>query len=171
MWFDEWKDIWRILAVGSSAYLALVFMLRLSGKRTLSKMNAFDLVVTVAFGSTLATVLLSSDVTLAEGVTAFALLVFLQAVITWLSVRSARFQSLIKATPTLLAYKGEAIPRALRDERVTLEELQAALRESGLASIQDVHAIVLETDGSISVVRAPGNSSEWSLRSVRRSDK
>lgn len=64
--------------MGVLAYVALVVLLRVSGKRTLSKMNAFDLVVTVALGSTLATVLMAKDVALAEGVFAFALLIGLQ---------------------------------------------------------------------------------------------
>ncbi len=65
--FDGWVGIFRVAAAGTVAYLTLVLLLRISGKRTLSKMNAFDLVVTVALGSTLATVLLSSSVALAEG--------------------------------------------------------------------------------------------------------
>ena len=76
----------RTLVVGSLAYGALVLLLRLAGKRTLSKWNAFDLVVTVAFGSTLATVLLSKDTTLVQGVLAFGVLVGLQWSLTWLSV-------------------------------------------------------------------------------------
>jgi uncharacterized membrane protein YcaP (DUF421 family) len=48
MWFDSWADLARILAVGAGAYGGLVLVLRLSGKRTLAKLNAFDLVVTVA---------------------------------------------------------------------------------------------------------------------------
>lgn len=66
MFFDTWAGLGRTLMVGVLAYAALVSLLRISGKRTLSKMNTFDLVVTVALGSTLATVLLSKDVALAE---------------------------------------------------------------------------------------------------------
>ena len=76
-----------MLIVGTLAYAALILLLRASGNRTLSKMNAFDFVVTVALGSTLATMLLSADVALAEGVVALALLIGLQFVITWLSAR------------------------------------------------------------------------------------
>jgi len=78
MFFDSWHDLGRVALVGMCAYVALVLMLRLSGNRTLSKLNAFDFVVTVALGSTLATVLLSKDVSLAEGVLAFAVLIGLQ---------------------------------------------------------------------------------------------
>ena len=90
------------MVVGVLAYVALVFLLRISGKRTLSKMNAFDFVVTVALGSTLATILLSKDVPLAEGVLAFALLIALQYVIAWFSVRSRTVSRFVKAEPTLL---------------------------------------------------------------------
>lgn len=87
MFFDSWQGLGRVVVVGILAYAALVFFLRVSGKRTLTKMNAFDLVVTVALGSTLATVLLSKDVALAEGLIAFAVLIALQFAVTWLSVR------------------------------------------------------------------------------------
>src|SRR4051794_21415099 len=97
MFFSGWPDLWRVIAVGVMAYFSLVALLRISGKRTLSKMSAFDLVVTVALGSTLATVLISKDVTLAEGVTALALLIALQFIISWLAVRSKRVEGLVKA--------------------------------------------------------------------------
>ena len=81
MWFDTWSDVWRTVAVGTAAYVTLVVVLRTSGKRTLAKLNAFDLVVTVAFGSTLATILLTKDVSWAEGTTAFATLAALLSVV------------------------------------------------------------------------------------------
>ena len=84
----------------------VLLLLRVSGKRTLTKINAFDLVVTVALGSTLATVLLTKSVALAEGLTAFVLLIFLQFVLTWLFVRSQAASRLVKSEPTLLVYQG-----------------------------------------------------------------
>ena len=123
MLFDSWAGLGRVLLVGTLAYAALVVLLRISGKRTLTKLNAFDLVVTVALGSTLATVLLSKSVALAEGVLALALLVFLQYAIAWLSVRSPRFQSIVKAEPRLLAARGRFLEGALRAQRITREEI------------------------------------------------
>jgi uncharacterized membrane protein YcaP (DUF421 family) len=67
VFFSGWDSLLRTLVVGVLAYVALVVFLRISGKRTLSKMNAFDLIVTVALGSTLATVTLSKEVALADG--------------------------------------------------------------------------------------------------------
>ena len=152
IFFDSWQGLLRVLIVGIAAYAALIVMLRGSGKRTLSKMNAFDLIVTVALGSTLATVLLSNSVPLLEGVLALALLVYLQYAITWLSVRSERFQNLIKAEPTLLVHEGRYLDTALRQQRVTREEIGAALRQSGKTDIAAVTSVVLETDGSMTVI-------------------
>lgn len=152
IFFDSWQGLLRVLIVGIAAYAALIVMLRSSGKRTLSKMNAFDLIVTVALGSTLATVLLSNSMPLLEGVLALALLVYLQYTITWLSVRSERFQNLIKAEPTLLVHEGRYLDTALRQQRVTREEIGAALRQSGKTDIAAVTSVVLETDGSMTVI-------------------
>lgn len=152
MLFDSWAGLFRVLVVGVAAYAALIFMLRASGKRTLSKMNAFDLIVTVALGSTLATVLLSATVPLAEGLLGLALLVYLQYAITWLSVRSARFRDLIKGEPSLLVHDGQYLDGALRRQRVTREEVGAALRESGRQDLEGVASVVLETDGSMTVI-------------------
>lgn len=152
MFFDSWAGLGRVLLVGVLAYVGLVGLLRVSGKRTLAKMNAFDLVVTVALGSTLATILLSSDVALAEGLLAFALLIALQFIIAWLTVRSQMISGLIKAEPTLLLYRGEFMREAMRRERVVEGELRAAVRGQGLLSLDEAEAVVLETDGSFSVV-------------------
>src|SRR5690606_19709687 len=96
----------RTLVVGVLAYVSLIFFLRATGKRTLSKMNAFDFVVTVALGSTLATILLSMDVSLAQGCLAMALLIGLQYVITWSSVRMRWIRRTVTGEPTLLFYRG-----------------------------------------------------------------
>jgi uncharacterized membrane protein YcaP (DUF421 family) len=164
--FDSWAVLGRTAVVGVLAYLALVFLLRVSGKRTLSKMNAFDLVVTVALGSTLATVLLSQSVSLVNGVLAFVLLIGLQFVITWLSVRSPTVRNLAKAEPTLLLHQGRFLRRAMKLERVTEAEILAALRGQGIASVEEVEAVVLETDSSFSVVRTSSGASDSALANV-----
>jgi uncharacterized membrane protein YcaP (DUF421 family) len=65
--FDSWDWLLRTLIIVVLAYGTLIALLRLAGKRTLTKLNAFDLVVTVALGSTLATALLSKDVAQGKG--------------------------------------------------------------------------------------------------------
>ena len=166
MFFDGWYDLLRIVIVGVCAYGGLIVLLRLTGKRTLSKMNAFDLIVTVALGSTLASILLTSDVSLSEGLLAFALLCLLQYAVALASVHSERFRRLIKAEPTLLYYRGHFQSAMLRRERVTEEEVIAAVRARGVPHLSDIEAVVLETDGSFSVISAPTSGQADTLRNV-----
>ena len=171
MFFDDWFGLLRVMVVGVAAYAALVALLRASGKRTLAKLNAFDFVVTVALGSTLATVLLSKDVALAEGLLAFALLAGLQYAVAWLSVRSPRFSGLVKSEPSLLLHRGRFLDEAMRRQRVTREEVVSALRSSGLARPEDAAAVVLETDGSLSVLKATDRAQDAEvLRGLGRTD-
>lgn len=152
VFFDSWNGLLRVLVVGTCGYAALVGILRVSGKRTLSKMNAFDFVVTVALGSTLASIVVSKDVALAEGVLALILLVALQYAVAWISVRSSAVRSVVKSEPTLLAHRGEFLSTAMRRERVTEGEVLSALRAQGLGSLADAESVVLETQGDISVI-------------------
>ncbi|MFT6465182.1 MAG: uncharacterized membrane protein YcaP (DUF421 family) [Halopseudomonas sp.] len=154
VFFDSWATLLRTLVVAVLAYVVLIAFLRISGKRTLSKMNAFDLIVTVALGSTLATVLLSKDVALAEGALAFAMLIGLQFVVTWSSVRARWVRRWVTGEPRLLYYRGEMLDQALRNARVTVDEIEAAVRASGMAMLAQVESVVLETDGSFSVIKA-----------------
>lgn len=155
MFFESWNGIIRVLVVGGAAYIALVLMLRISGQRTLSKLNAFDLVVTVALGSVLATVMLSKSVPLAEGVLALAVLIFLQFAITWLCVRSPVVSRLVKSEPVLVFRAGVFLEKAMKRERLTEDEVRAAIRSSGTAEPAAISAVILETDGSLSVVKRP----------------
>jgi len=156
MFFDGWGGILRTIVTGLAAYVALVVFLRTSGKRTLSKMNAFDLVVTVALGSTLSTILVSRDVPLADGLVALALLITLQFAVAWTSVRWPGFEHAVKSTPTLLLHRGSLRRERLRGQRVSDEEIRAAARSAGLAGLSQAGAVVLETDGSFSVIPADG---------------
>ncbi|MBA2380242.1 MAG: DUF421 domain-containing protein [Blastocatellia bacterium] len=164
--FENWFGVLRVVIVGGLAFTGLILALRISGKRTLSKWNAFDFVVTIALGSTLATVLLSKDVRLAEGLTAFALLIALQFVITWIAVRSRKADRIIKSSPTLLLKRGAFIDDKMLATRVTESEVLAAVRASGSASLEDIEAVVLETDGSFSVVRSEKGHAPVALKDV-----
>lgn len=152
MFFDSWQGLLRVVVVGTLAYSALITALRISGKRTLSKMSAFDLVVTVALGSTLSTIIISKDVALVEGVVAFTLLIVLQFIVAWSSVRFPWAERLVKSEPTLLLYQGQPLEQSMRHQRVTVEEVHAAIRAQGIGQLEAVETVILETDGSFSVV-------------------
>ncbi len=167
MWFDSWSELGRILAVGTSAYLTVVLVLRLTGKRTLAKLNAFDLVVTVALGSTLATILLSSDVSWTEGAVGLLVLALLQSAVAWGTTRRPRLREVVTARPTLLLRDGCPETEALRRERVTMDEVRQAVRASGSGSLSSIAAVVLESDGSLSVIPESRAGDGSSLRGVR----
>jgi uncharacterized membrane protein YcaP (DUF421 family) len=166
MLFQNWSGLGRTLVVGVLAYVALVVLVRIAGKRSLAQMNAFDWVVTVALGSTLASILLSQDVALAEGVVAFSVLIGLQLIITWASVRSSTVTKLVKSTPSLLFYEGEFLDEEMKKNRVIEAEVISAIRSQGMPSIGSVKAVVLETDGSFSVLSGDPGEKASSLENV-----
>lgn len=151
MFFQNWSGIVRTLLVGTLAYVTLVLFLRISGKRTLAKLNAFDLVVTVALGSTLSAILLQESIALAEGATALGLLIALQYGVTYLSVRSHRFAKLVRSEPTLLVRDGQYLDQAMGRARITRDEVMSAIRAAGTDEIARVAYLVLESDGTLSV--------------------
>ena len=152
MWFDSWPQMGRIVLVGFAAYALLVVVIRLSGKRTLSQLNAYDFIVTVALGSTLATILLSSDVSWAEGALALVVLAGLQFVLAFVSSRVPAFRTVITARPAVVLWQGEMCSDALRAARLSESEVRQAVRSSGRGDVSTVAAVVLETDGTLSVI-------------------
>lgn len=141
-----------MLVVGTLAYVWLIAVLRVTGKRTLAQLNAFDFIVTVALGSTLATVALSSTVAWTEGALALALLAALQFVAAWVSLRVAWMRSALTSEPTLLVHDGRVIEGALQSERITRQSLYQAVLSAGVGGLDRVGAVVLETNGTLSVV-------------------
>lgn len=155
--FQGWPGLGRTALVAVLAYVGLVLFLRLSGKRTLSKLNAFDLVVTVALGSILATTLLNKDVALAEGLVAFATLIGLQYLVTWSSVRWGWVRRGVRSEPTILVRHGQPVAAAMRRERVTEAEALSAVRDSGGGHLDEAEFVVLESDGSLTAMLKRGD--------------
>lgn len=150
--FGDVESILRILLATPFLYVVIVLFTRISGKRTTSQMNNFDWIVTVAIGSVFASGILSKEVSVADMVLAVGLLLGFQYLFTWVSIRSEKFENLVKATPRLLVYRGKFLDTALRKERVTKREVMAAVRENGIPNLFMVEAVVLETDASLSVI-------------------
>lgn len=169
MFFDNWYSLFRILIVGMLSYFALILMLRTSSNRTLSQMNAFDFTVSVAVGSVLATVILDANISLAEGLTAFLLLLGLQFVVSWLSMKFSSVNKLIKSEPHLLFYHGQFVDKALKKTRIQKDDIYQAARSEGLDSMDSVAAVVLEPNGSLSIVEAADTAAAEALKPVQQS--
>ncbi|MEL7521270.1 MAG: YetF domain-containing protein [Cyanobacteria bacterium J06553_1] len=164
---SDWSRLLHTVIVGTLTYAGLIVWLRVSGKRTLSKWNAFDFIVTIALGSMLASALLTPDVSFSQAMVAVGLLVSYQFLLTWLSVRSGVVQNLIKARPTLLFFKGDFLEPMLKHERVAEGEVLAAIRLSGKSHLADIDAVVLETDGSFSVIENVEITAASALKDVK----
>lgn len=156
VFFDSWQSVVRSFIITVLAYLVLIFMLRISGKRTLSKMNAFDFIVTIALGSCLATVALNKNVALVDGILVFFLLIFMQYIITALSVKFRNVKEVVTAKPTLLLYKGEVLEEALERERITIEEIYLAARKQGIGKLEDIDIMILESAGDMTIIPSIG---------------
>ncbi|GGO71412.1 DUF421 domain-containing protein [Nocardioides deserti] len=167
MWWSSWTDVLRIVLVGAAGYAALVALLRVSGKRTLAKLNAFDFVVTIALGSTLATVLTDAKLAWSEGVAALALLVVLQLLVAFVTAHVGAARSWVTAQPTALLVDGEPLPDAMRRTRTNLAEVRQAIRSSGLGDLGRVAAVVLETDGTLSVIPRDSAGDRSALADLR----
>lgn len=150
--FDGWMPIARIIGVGVAMYVALVIFLRLSGSRTLASMNVFDFIITVAIGSAFGRALTARPVALAEAVVAFALLITLQYLVARLQTVSPGFKRLLTNQPALLYFRGEFLDDELYRQRVTEDEVRAAVRKQQVGSLKGVEAIVLESSGEVSVI-------------------
>lgn len=152
MLFNNWEGIIRVMIMGVLGYAVIIVLLRTSGKRTLSKMNVFDFVVTITLGSMLSTIVLSKNIALAEGIAGLGIIIAMQFLIAWLSNRSAKFRDIVKGRPALLFYNGEILHDSLRNERVSPPEVYAAIRADGFGRLCEVGAVILETDGSFTTL-------------------
>ena len=150
MWFDSWSAVLRIALVGAATYVTLVLLLRVGGKRVLAKLNAFDLVVTVALGSVLATAVLSKDVTFVDALTGMVLLVAAQWLVTRVTTSLPGGRRFLNAEPTLVLADGEIVESAMSGVRLTEGEVMQAVRSSGQGGFDAIAAVVLEPDGSLS---------------------
>ena len=151
------QPILRIVIVGVTAYVAIVLILRISGKRTLASMSAFDFIIAVAVGAVFGRTLTTKNLSISEALTAFILLAVLQFVFAYLEGRSKAFKKIFSTSPTLLFYDGKFIQKNLHKERLDESKVIGAARKKGFGSMDDVAAVILEIDATLSVI---GKSNE-----------
>lgn len=147
--FSTTDSLVHLFVVGVLGYISLILILRITGNRTLSKMNSFDFIITIALGSSFASALHQKSVALSDAVGAFVLLAGLQFIITWLSVRFPRFNKFVKGNPVLLFAEGEFLRQAMKKAHVTEDEVISGIRQQGVSSIEEVSFVVLEANGKI----------------------
>jgi uncharacterized membrane protein YcaP (DUF421 family) len=154
MWFSSWADIARVVVLTIVGWGWLTTLIRLFGKRTISKMNPGDFVVTVALGSMVSTlVLFSKQIPVANGIAALAAMVVVQFCVEWTTARSRRLRQAIDGSPVLLVHNGRMLHDNMRRENIDDQDILEALRRHDVASVADTQAVILEIDGSFSVIK------------------
>ena len=133
-------------------YLFLLVAFRLAGKRQLGTMTAFDLVVLLVISNVVQNALIGNDNSLGGGLLGATVILVLNAIVAWLTFRFKRLERIVEHTPTILVKHGRILRENLRRERLSLHEVRAALRREGIASLRNVHYVLLEEDGHLSVL-------------------
>lgn len=134
-------------------YLVVLIGVRLSGKREVGQMTPFDLTLLLLLSNSVQNAMTGPDTSLIGGVIAASTLLLLNYLIGTLSGASRGFRRVVEGEPSLLIHDGKAIESHMAREHVSMDELQRALREHGIANVQDVALAVLEVDGSISCMK------------------
>jgi uncharacterized membrane protein YcaP (DUF421 family) len=152
MLFDGWASMGRIAFLAVAGYLLLIVALRLAGAQALGKMSAYDLVITIALGSIVATIPLGTGVTLADGVTVIVIYLGLQRLLRRTLKTRPHWQSVAKNKPRIVVWDGVQLEAEMQVVDVTGSEVLAAVRKAGYGRLDDVQALVLENDGEWSVI-------------------
>lgn len=156
--FDfNWMEIGRIFLLGIMAYIFLIILLRVAGKRSLAQLNAFDLVITVSIGSVLATIMLDNKISIFDGIAALFVLIALQWIFSFSSKKSNTFDDVVTSDPALLFYNGNFFDKTMEKERIRKDEIIQAVRLESNLSMEEVRAVVLEPNGELSIL--PNNES------------
>ena len=143
-----WEKVLRSVVV--YAFMLLAF--RFTGKRQVGQLTPFDLVVLLIISNVVQNAVIGPDNSLGGGLLGAAVILALNWGVVELAFRSKRLRRLLEATPTLLVHNGRILHQNLQRERITLDDLHAALRRNGVADVEHVHVAVLEENGGISVI-------------------
>ena len=134
------------------AYLFILFLTRVIGRRELSQLQPFDLILLVVLGDLIQQGVTQSDYSVTGLLLAGGTIAVLQAGISLLNYHSKRARPLLEGEPIVIIQDGDVIEKNLRRERLTLSEIQEEARLSQIASLEDVRWAVLETNGKISFI-------------------
>ena len=134
------------------AFLLILVITRAVGRRELSSMEPFDLILLVVIGDLVQQGVTQSDYSLTGATTVLVTMSLLVVLTAWLSFRFARLRPILEGEPSLLIADGEILYRNLRRQRMTVEEVRAEARLSSIGSLSAIRFAVLETNGKISFI-------------------
>lgn len=150
MWHLE-VPWWELILRGVVVYVFLIVILRVTGKRQVGQLAPFDLVLLLVLSNAVQNAMNGGDSSVLGGVISATTLVGLNYLVGYLTYRSKALEALIEGRPQVLIHNGVLFEDVMARAHLTHHELNAALRQAGCASVQQVHTAILENNGSISV--------------------
>ncbi len=136
-------------------YFVVLFVIRVMGKAELSKMGPFEMVVLFMMAELAAIPIESTDIPLLNGVAAILTLFFLEVVLSFFSIKSQTFNNFLNGKPSIIINRGKIDEKALKSQRITIDDLMQQLRLKNLPSLADVDFAVLEANGEMSFIPKP----------------
>jgi len=168
----SWHTLLDVALRTSVVYLALLVGLRLTGTRQLGQMSTFDLVLLLIIANAVQNAMVGPDTSLAGGLVAAGVLIGWHRMVDWWRLRSRGFARILAGEGIMLIHNGAILHEHCVRAGITRDELLQALREHGVAQVEDVMLAVLEPDGAISVVRyddiRPGERPHHRIKALRR---
>ncbi len=142
-----------IVLRGIFIFFVLYLLMRVIGRRELSSLEPFDLILLVVLGDAVQQGLTQDDYSLTGALLAIGTIAMLQLGVSYANFRFPRLRPLLDGEPIVVVRDGKPIDRNLRRERVTLDDLTSAMRQQNIAQIDDVQWAVMETSGAISFIK------------------
>lgn len=136
----------------TAVYLFIILALRVFGKKELSQLSMVDLVFILLISNSVQNAMVGPDSSLLGGLIAAGTLFAVNMIFKFILYRSKKISSIVQGEPLMLVHRGKVIVKNLSQQKISMEELNAAIREHGIAKIEDVDLAVLETDGNISML-------------------
>lgn len=150
------KSPLEIILRGSVTYLALFFLLRATLKRQAGGVGMTDVLVIVLIADAAQNAMAGEYTSITDGLLLVATIVFWAYALDWLGYRVPWIQQFVHPKPLLLIENGRTIPRNLRSELLTHEELMTQLRTQGVEDVSAVKRAYLEGNGALTVIKADG---------------
>ena len=157
IWIPEISVAEKVLR-SVAVYLFLLLAFRFTGKRQVGQLTPFDLVLLLIISNVVQNAVIGNDNSLGGGLIGAVTILALNYAVVEVAYRFKRARRLLEAQPTLLIHNGRVLHENLRRERVTLDELMAALRKHGVVEPARARFAVLEESGEISVVAREADS-------------
>jgi uncharacterized membrane protein YcaP (DUF421 family) len=145
-----------IVLRAAAAYVFIIFMLRIIGRRELSTLGPSDLVLLVVMGDLIQNGVTQSDQSITGVFLAISTFAMLTVAMSFLTFRSRRAQTLIEGEPLILVQDGKPVQKNLHSERLNLDDIAEEARGQGIESIDQIKWCVLETSGTMSFIKKDG---------------